>query len=90
MQKKVPMRMCVVCRTMLPKAELLRIVRTDEGVRLDFTGKANGRGAYICNKPECIDKCVKKRVLDRVFAAKLDDGIYAYIKEEYAKHSQDN
>ena len=51
--KKIPMRMCVGCRQMRPKKELLRIVRTPENeIRLDRTGKASGRGAYICPAAE--------------------------------------
>ncbi|MBR7159869.1 MAG: YlxR family protein, partial [Clostridia bacterium] len=48
--KKVPMRMCVSCRQMMPKSSLLRIVHTPEGdLKIDFKGKQNGRGAYICD-----------------------------------------
>ena len=47
--KKIPMRMCVACREMKPKKELIRVVRTPEGeVLLDPTGRRNGRGAYLC------------------------------------------
>ena len=86
--KKTPMRMCVACRNMFAKKDLLRIVRTDESVSLDFTGKKSGRGAYICDNPECIAKCVKAKLLDKVFAQPISDDVYGYIKEEYAKHSQ--
>ena len=53
MQKKIPTRKCVGCGEMKEKKELIRIVRTPEGeILLDATGKANGRGAYICNNVE--------------------------------------
>lgn len=54
--KKIPMRTCVMCKTKMDKRELLRIVRiTDNGIEFDPTGKKNGRGAYLCTKPECIE-----------------------------------
>lgn len=54
--KKIPMRTCVMCKTKMDKRELLRIVRiADNGIEFDPTGKKNGRGAYLCTKPECIE-----------------------------------
>ena len=56
-QKKIPMRQCLGCREMFPKRELIRVVRSPEGeLSLDFKGKAPGRGAYLCGKPECLKK----------------------------------
>lgn len=57
--KKVPERMCVVCRQMKPKNELIRIVNTDNGVVIDATGKLNGRGVYLCKCKECVTKALK-------------------------------
>ena len=58
--KKVPMRMCVGCREMKPKKELLRIVRSPEGeISVDRTGKVSGRGAYICANAECLNRARK-------------------------------
>ena len=55
MQKKIPMRQCLGCREAKPKKELIRVVRSPEGViSLDFKGKASGRGAYICPDPNCL------------------------------------
>ena len=54
MAKKVPLRQCLGCREMMPKSELIRIVRSNDGqFAVDATGKLNGRGAYICKKSEC-------------------------------------
>ena len=59
--KKVPERMCVVCRQMKPKIELIRIVNKDDTVVVDKTGKINGRGVYLCKCKECIDKAIKSK-----------------------------
>lgn len=58
--KRIPERMCVVCRQMKPKNELIRIVNTIDGVAVDLTGKLNGRGVYICKCRECIAKAQNK------------------------------
>lgn len=56
-QKKIPMRMCVGCREMRPKKELIRIVRSPEGeVHADPTGRAPGRGAYVVQGPGLLSK----------------------------------
>ena len=82
MPKKTPMRMCVACRQKRPKKELVRIVRTPEGdVRLDTTGRANGRGAYLCASTECLNRAVKTRALERALEAKLDGDVLASLKE---------
>lgn len=70
--KKVPMRMCVGCREMKPKKELLRVVRSPEGeVSLDPTGKKPGRGAYCCLNANCLKRALKQGQLDRQLEAKL-------------------
>lgn len=84
--KKVPMRMCIACKEMKPKKELIRIVKNQEGnISLDFTGKANGRGAYICNDAACIEKCIKSRALNRAFECDVPLEVYEKIRDEYAK-----
>ena len=70
--KKIPMRMCVGCREMKPKKELLRAVRSPEGtVSLDTTGKKPGRGAYCCYNAECLRRALKQGQLDRQLEVKL-------------------
>ena len=60
MQKKIPQRQCMGCRERKAKRELIRVVRSPEGeVSLDFGGKKNGRGAYICPNPECLKKAIQ-------------------------------
>ena len=83
MQKKIPMRQCLGCREMKPKKELIRVVHSPDGeVRLDFKGKANGRGAYLCPNPECLKKAVKARALERAFSAAIPEEVYARLREE--------
>ena len=70
--KKIPMRMCLGCREMKPKKELLRVVRSPQGeVSFDVTGKKPGRGAYICPQSECFKKAVKQKQLERMLEVKL-------------------
>ncbi|HIU97816.1 MAG TPA: YlxR family protein [Candidatus Ornithoclostridium faecigallinarum] len=65
---------------------MLRVVRTPDGeIKIDPTGKCAGRGAYVCNEPSCVEKCVKKRIFDKVFGVRLSDEDYASIAEQYVK-----
>ena len=77
MQKKVPMRQCVGCREMKPKKELIRVVKSPEGVlSLDFKGKAPGRGAYVCPDGACLKKAIKSKSLERGFSMAIPQEIY--------------
>ncbi len=83
--KKIPMRMCVACRQMFPKNELLRVVRTEDGSAvIDRTGKRNGRGAYLCASRACFDKAIKSRALDRALEIGLTDETKAALLKEIA------
>ena len=74
--KKIPMRMCVGCREMKPKKELIRVVRSPEGeVSLDATGKKPGRGAYCCFDAACLKRALKQGQLDRQLEVKLTDKV---------------
>ena len=87
MQKKIPQRQCMGCRERKAKRELIRIVRgTDGNVSLDFGGKMNGRGAYICPNPECLRKVQKSKALDR----SLEVTIPAEVYERLAKEMEGN
>ena len=83
MEKKVPMRTCIACRACKPKKELIRIVKSEEGISLDRTGRKNGRGAYICDDANCIAKLKKGKLLNRAFSMPVDDGVYEKISEEF-------
>ena len=82
--KKIPLRMCVACKELKEKKSMLRIVKnSDDKIFLDFSSKAAGRGAYICDNPECIKKLKKQRLLNKVFSCAVDDGVYTAVEEEY-------
>ena len=83
MQKKIPQRQCMGCRERKPKRELIRVVRcTDGEVRLDFGGKMNGRGAYICPNAECLKKVRKSKALDRSLEVTIPEDVYARLQKE--------
>ena len=83
MQKKIPQRQCMGCRERMDKRSLIRVVRTPEGeVKLDFSGKLGGRGAYICPKAECLKKAQKAKSLDRSLEVSIPDEIYDRLSRE--------
>ena len=71
--KRIPERMCVICRQMKPKPELLRIVNTVDGVVVDGTGKLNGRGVYVCKCKECVTKALKSKGFVKQHGFSLED-----------------
>ena len=79
--KKIPERKCMGCNEKRPKKELIRIVRTPEGiVCLDMTGKKSGRGAYICKSVSCFEKALKTKRLERTLEIEIPDPVYGEIK----------
>ena len=83
MQKKIPLRQCMGCRERKPKRDMIRIVRCPDGqVRLDFGGKMNGRGAYICPDAECLKKVQKSKALDRSLEVTIPDEVYERLSKE--------
>ena len=83
MQKKIPMRQCMGCRERKAKKEMIRVVRTTEGtVSLDFSGKLNGRGAYVCPDMECLKKAMKSKALDRCLEVTIPEEVYARLERE--------
>ena len=80
-QKKIPMRTCVVTGEKLPKKELLRIVKTPENeIKIDETGKMNGRGAYIKKSLEVVDMAEKNKALERHLECVIKDEVYEEIR----------
>ncbi|MGM9602904.1 MAG: RNase P modulator RnpM [Faecousia sp.] len=83
MQKKIPQRQCMGCRERKAKRELIRIVRgTDGNVSVDFSGKLNGRGAYICPDPECLRKAQKAKSLERSLETPIPEQVYERLIKE--------
>ena len=83
MQKKIPQRQCMGCRERKAKRELIRIVRgTDGTVNLDFGGKANGRGAYLCLDPECLKKAQRSKALERSLEVPIPEEVYQRLARE--------
>ena len=83
MAKKIPLRQCLGCREMIPKSQLIRIVRNNEGgFAVDLTGKMNGRGAYICKKSECFRKAVGSKALERSFKVSIPAEVYEQLDKE--------
>jgi len=81
--RKVPMRKCTGCGEMKNKRELIRIVRSQEGVfSIDKTGKKAGRGAYICPNSECFQKAQKLKSLERSFKQAIPSSVFDQLKAE--------
>lgn len=79
--KKKPLRTCMACNEQKEKKDLLRIVKSKEGIiEVDLTGKKNGRGAYICKNEECLDKLIKSKRLERLFEMSIDNELYESIR----------
>ncbi len=79
--KKIPQRTCVGCNEIKPKKELIRIVKNKLGeISVDVTSKKEGRGAYLCDNIECLDKAIKTKRLERIFETKIDDDIYQNLR----------
>ena len=81
--KKVPLRMCVGCREMKPKKELLRVVKPPEGeIMVDVTGRKSGRGAYLCKNETCLARAFKQKQLERAFDTAISEDVVRNLKQE--------
>ena len=88
MQKKIPQRQCMGCRERKAKKELIRVVRgVDGNVTLDFSGKAPGRGAYLCPNPECLKKAIRTKALDRSLETEIPQQVYDRLEKEMEQGS---
>lgn len=85
-KKKIPLRRCLATNDQLPKKDMFRIVRTPEGeVKIDQTGKLNGRGAYISKSEKAINLARTKKVLDRHLEIEVKNEIYLELLEMLTK-----
>ena len=79
--KKIPQRTCIGCNEKKDKKEFIRIVKDNQNnISIDKTGKANGRGAYICDNIECLEKAIKTKRLEKCFDMKIDEHIYNELR----------
>ena len=79
--KKLPQRTCIGCNSQKNKNELIRIVKNKDGdISIDRTGKANGRGAYICDSIDCLEKAIKTKRLNKIFETNISDEIYENLR----------
>lgn len=82
-KRKIPERQCLGCNEHKPKMEMMRVVRTPEGeICLDFRGKMNGRGAYICRDTECLRKARKSRRIERNLMCEIPEEVYDRMEKE--------
>lgn len=82
MVKKVPKRKCIVCGEMKEKHELIRIVKTASGdISVDFDGKSNGRGCYVCKNEKCIVSARKEKRIERSFSMSVPEEIYNMLEK---------
>ena len=86
MNKKIPLRQCVGCGEMKNKKEMIRVLKTPEGpIVLDFTGKKNGRGAYLCKNEECLKKARKNKGIERSFKMAIQNEVYDELEKEFGE-----
>lgn len=84
--KKIPLRMCTGCGESKPKKELIRVVKSPDGIiSLDFTGKKAGRGAYVCPDSACLKKARKAKRFERAFECTIPDEVYDELTKELEK-----
>lgn len=85
-QRKTPQRKCIACQERGEKKSLIRVVKNkDNEIFLDPTGKANGRGAYVCATSECLNKAIKSKVFNRSFKMDVEDSVYSHLLDELEK-----
>ena len=87
--KKIPQRKCIVCQDRDSKKEPMRIVKNKEGeIFLDPSGRANGRGAYICKDTACLKKAIKTKALNRAFKVEVSDEVYEKLLAELESYDK--
>jgi hypothetical protein len=87
--RKIPQRTCVGCREVRSKGDLIRIVRTPEGVvEIDPTGKLSGRGAYVCPNRECLDLAIQGKRLEKALEVVVSDKIVKELTESMVRHEK--
>ena len=89
-EKRIPLRKCVGCGQMKPKAELIRVVRDNAGgVSLDPSGKKPGRGAYICGDGDCLKKLRRGKILNKAFSCPVSESVYDDVERIFSEKGKD-
>lgn len=83
--KKIPMRKCTGCNEMREKKAMMRVLKCDEGIVLDTTGKKNGRGAYLCKSADCLKLAVKNKGLERSLKVPIPKEVYEALEKEFSE-----
>ena len=87
--KKIPMRQCIGCGEMKSKKEMIRVLKTTEGdIVLDATGRKNGRGAYLCKNPDCLEKAMKSKGLERSLKTAVPEKVYENLAKEMGQFAE--
>ena len=85
-EKKIPIRKCTGCNNSFPKPSLIRVIKTPEGeIKVDRTGRMNGRGAYICDSSECFEKARRSKGIERSLGVPIPEEIYDSLLKEMMK-----
>ncbi len=80
--KYIPHRKCIVCRKIQPKMNMLRVARLPDGTyQLDQNHAIDGRGAYLCNHPECIRQAIQKKSLHQSFKTRVPEECYTILQQ---------
>lgn len=81
-KRKIPIRKCIACGEGKAKKDLIRIVKTSEDeIKVDLTGKLNGRGAYICSTSECLEEAIKTKKISRSLKVEVTDPVYDELRK---------
>ena len=87
--RKIPMRMCVGCHEMKPKKEMLRVVKPQDGdAHIDFTGRSQGRGAYVCPDAVCLKKAMRSKALDRALETTIAPEVFESLEAQILQGAQ--
>lgn len=85
MSKHIPQRMCVICRKMSDKNELIRLIFDGSQPVIDMKQNKLQRGIYICRNPECIEKAQRRKIFSKIYKKNISEQIYEEIKEYAAR-----
>lgn len=82
--KQHPQRTCIVCRDKKDKRELTRLALSGTDLKIDVSGKMNGRGAYVCNNPDCWERAASQSILAKALRAEISENDRNYLRQKLA------